>query len=220
MKTTVRGHRRIWRKIDTWIQDNQILDKESLLKWERSNVKFRIFPWNGFTRIKKKSILPEPKTITKNKILNGLFEIYDSWKVELDKLDEPYYLKIWLYQERFSNSQVVCALRNKINFYDYTFSKPDFNKDIEPVKFGNNKKIDDYHWELRLDEELFDNTFLGEESEYENKKAYLESKKGFENMLLKKHRKYKPENPTEHFFEIYAFEKGKLWVGEKKKNAQ
>lgn len=219
MKTKIRGHKRIWRKIDQWINDNKNLDKETLLCWERNYVKFRVFPWNGFSRSNRKSILQEPKSITRDKILNGLFEIYENWKVELDKLGEPYYLKIWLYEERFSNSQVVCALRNKINFYDHTFSKPDYHKEIKSINFGNNKKIENYNWELRLDEDLFDNTELGEESEYENKESFLESKKWFEKMLNKKHRKYKPENPTEDFFEIYAFEKGKIWIGEKNKNA-
>lgn len=45
---------------------------------------------------------------------------------------------------------------------------------------------------------------------------YLESKKWFEKLLLKKHRVYIPSNATEEFNTIYAFEKGKIWNGEKK----
>lgn len=212
----IRGHKRIWRKIEQWILNSKNININYLISRERDYVKFRVFPWIGITRLKVRSTISEPKSKTKQKILDGLFEIYDSWKIELDKLDEPYYLKIWLYEERFSSSQIVCAIRDEIHFYDNTFSKPEITKEIDKSKFGNNKKLDNYNWELRLDEDIYDNSFIGEPSDYRSAEDYLASKNWFEKMLLKNHRKYTPENPTEDYFELYAFEKGKVWLGEKK----
>ena len=211
----IRGHKRIWRKIEQWLLNSKNININYLISRERDYVKFSVYPWIGISRLKVRSIIPEPKAKTKQKILDGLLEIYDSWKNELDKLDEPYYLKIWLYEERFARSQVVCAIRDEIHFYDKTFSKPDSAKEIDKRKFGNNKKLDNYKWELRLDEDIYDNFFIGEPNDYGSESEYLDSKKWFEKMLLKKHRKYSLENPTEDYYELYAFEKGKVWLGEK-----
>ena len=52
-------------------------------------------PWG--TRISlKNSVIPEPKAELRLKIIEGLVEIYREWKLKLDKLNKPYYLKIWL----------------------------------------------------------------------------------------------------------------------------
>ena len=210
----IRGHRRIWRKIEIWIENNKTLDINHLLSHQRDYTKIRIHPWSGINLTN--SITRQPNKKTKQKILNGLFEIYDNWKSQLDKLGQPYYLKIWLYEQRFSNSQIVCAIGENIDFYKNTFSKFDLSKEIVLLNFGQNNRIDNYNWEPRIDEEFYDNTTLGLSEDYENIEEYLEMKKWFDNLLSKPHKNYKPENPTDDFFEIYAFEKGNVWLGEKK----
>lgn len=216
MKIKIRGHNRIWKNIDQWVLSNKKISIEDLISSERCYVKFRISPWVGSTRRRTKSIVPEPKAKTKQKILNGLFEIYDTWKIELDKLGEPYYLKIWLFEDHFSNSQVVCAIRDKIDFYDGTFSKPTFSKKMNRNNFGSNQKLGDYNWELRLDEDFYSKSDIGEPSDFGSETDYLESKKWFEQLMKNPHTTYPIDNPTDDYDEYYGFVKGNVWLGEKK----
>ncbi|MGG4394825.1 hypothetical protein ABEX25_11040 [Paenibacillus thiaminolyticus] len=50
-------------------------------------------------------------------------EIYLKWKKELDKRKEPHYLEIWLGDPEFLDSQVVAAIRTKIDYYEQLFMK-------------------------------------------------------------------------------------------------
>ncbi len=108
MKTKkIRGHKRRWHDIDQWVEYHKNLSLDYLKEYQRDYAKIRAHPWSGISLTNSQT--PEPKGLTKTKILNGLIEIYNSWKIELDELDEKYYLKIWLFEPRFSSSQVVCA---------------------------------------------------------------------------------------------------------------
>ena len=122
MKTKkVRGHRRRWSDIDRWVETHKNLNLEYLKEYQRDYAKIRVHPWSGISLTNSQT--PEPTRQTKTKILSGLIEIYDSWKNELDKLGENYYLKIWLFEQRFASSQVVCALGDYLEFYENTFLK-------------------------------------------------------------------------------------------------
>jgi hypothetical protein len=124
MKTKkIRGHKRIWKDIEKWKNANLKLDLEHLKQNERDYAKIGVYPFSAISLTN--SQIPEPKTKTKKRILNGLLDIYDSWKNQLDQLNEPYYLKIWLFEPRFSKSQVVCAIGNSIDFYKNTFIFPE-----------------------------------------------------------------------------------------------
>ena len=83
--------------------------------------------------------LTPPKNKTRKKIIEGIFEIYNSWKNQLDSLNKPYYLKICFFPEDVSKCQVVCAIDEFIDFYDVTFYKPKINK---PFPFALVKLFD------------------------------------------------------------------------------
>lgn len=87
----IRGHRRHWKNIDNWIEAHKSLDLHFLKDRQYDYAKIRVHPWSGINMVM--SQIPEPKGTTKSKILYGLIEIYDTWKTELNKLGEPYYLK-------------------------------------------------------------------------------------------------------------------------------
>ena len=125
-------------------------------------------------------------------MLDGLIDIYDSWKVQLDKIGQPYYLKIWLYEPRFSKSQVVCAVGDRISYYENIFQRSDDGSRLETEHFGSIKeKLKKLNWEYRLDEDHFDNNEIGEPESYLSLNDFKESKKWFERVL--KNRTGQPE---------------------------
>ncbi len=211
MKTKkIRGHNRIWKNIEKWKKANLKLDLENLKNYERDYAKILIHPFSGISLTNSGN--PEPKGETKERILNGLFDIYENWKNQLDGLNEPYYLKIWLFEPRFSKSQVVCAIGNSIDFYNTSFNNPqkveEFKTDFVEIK---KKRIENFYWEHKLDEDFIFSTDIGNPEDYETEKEYLEDKKWFNDRLKKKHTKKTLNDRTES----YAFELGKVWIGEK-----
>ncbi|WP_104734373.1 hypothetical protein [Hanstruepera ponticola] len=212
MKTKkIRGHNRIWKDIEKWKNANLKLDLENLKHRERDYVKIWVHPFSGISLTNSQN--PEPRGETKERILNGLFDIYENWKNQLDELNEPYYLKIWLFESSFSKSQVVCAIGNSIDFYNTTFNSPEnveeFKTDFVGIK---KKRIENFNWEHKLDEDFMFSTDIGNPEDYENEKEYLEDKKWFNDRLKKKHTRKTLNDGTE----TYAFELGKVWIGENK----
>ncbi len=217
MKTKkIRGHKRRWKEIESWRLDNLDLNLTDYLLNERDRCysKIRVHPWSGISLTN--SITPKPTRKTKQKILKGLLDIYEDWKSQLDKLGQPYYLKIWLFEPRFSQSQVVCAIGDSVDFYENTFFKPDESKKLNPEKYGQlQDEIENFNWEYRLDEDHFDNSELGDPELYATLADYEEDKKWFEKMLKKPHRTTKFKEPIGEATESYSFKKGDVWLGEK-----
>lgn len=215
MKTKkIRGHKRRWNDINQWVETHKNLDLDYLKESQRDYSKIRVHPWSGISLTNSQT--PEPKGQTKTKILSGLIEIYDSWKKQLDKLDESYYLRIWLFEPRFANSQVVCAIGDYLDFYENTFYKPEESKKLNLENYGQLKnEMGNFNWEYRLDEDHFDNSEPGNPELYATLADYEEDKRWFKKMLKKPHRTTKFKEPIGEATESYSFEKGEVWLGEK-----
>ena len=213
----IRGHKRRWNDIEKWINNHKDLNLDYLKDYKRDYAKIRVHPWSGLALTN--STIPEPKRETRKRTTSGLIEIYDSWKITLDKLGEPYYLKIWLFDQRFSNSQVVCAIGEYIDFYENTFHKPDFSIKLFPENFGQlEKQISEFEWEYRLDEDHFDNSEPGSPDLYASIADYEEDKRYYAKMLKKPHRTTKFKGPIGEATESYSFKKGNVWLGQKKRH--
>lgn len=171
----IRGHKRIWKDIDQWIETHKNLDLDYVKEYQRDYAKIRIRPWSEISLTNSQT--PEPTGQTKIKILTGLIEIYYAWKNKLDKLGESYYLKMWLFEPKFSDSQVVCAIGDYLAFYENTFFKPDESKELNPENYGRlNEEIANFKWEYRLEEDHFDNSELGNPELYATMVDYEEIK--------------------------------------------
>jgi len=156
----------------------------------------------------------EPKGKTKQAMLNGLLDIYDSWKTQLDKTGEPYYLKIWLYEPHFSESQVVCAIGKKLHFYDNAFLQGNENKIMNTATYGIiSDRLKQFEWEHHIDEEHLANNIVGNIEEYAAPQDYFETLRWFNRMMKKPHRTTPYDEPTDECFEFYSFKKGDVWVG-------
>jgi hypothetical protein len=216
----IRGHYRRYKQIHNWRLDNLSIDLTDYLLNERDRyyAKIRVHPWSGISLTN--SATPQPTGKTKQKILNGLFDIYDNWKSQLDKLGQPYYLKIWLFEPRFSQSQVVCSIGDNVDFYENTFYKPSIDKTIQLENYGCLKaKLSKLEWDYRLDEDHYDNNEVGEPDFFASKKDYEETKKWFDKLLKKPHRIFKYNEPIGDITELYSFKRGDIWLGGYNKKA-
>jgi len=208
----IRGYRHILKDIDKWRLRIIDLDSDHIQSVQREYAKIWVAPYShlsiGNTRY------PQPKGEVRYQILKGLLDTYDSWKRTLDTLDEPYYLKIWLYDQRFSNSQVVCAMGDFLHFYDTTFHKPEEQKDIDLSSYGTlSDRMKALHWDYALDEEHFNNTSLGEIYEYATEKDFYARRRWFKERLKKPHRKTLNSDPDSEIKEYYSFRHGTVWIG-------
>lgn len=211
----IRGFNRRFRDIDIWRLENLDLRLDLIEKYNGDHIDIVVHPWCDISIINSK--IPEPKSKTKRLMLNGLIDIYESWKVQLDKLGKPYYLKIWLFESRFSKSQVVCAVADRIDFYENNFFKPDFKKQFKPGNYRQlSERLQKFDWDYRLDEDHYDNNFVGEPDLYSSRPDYEDSIIWFNRLLKKPHRLIKFDEPIGKATESYSFNQGDLWIGGQK----
>jgi hypothetical protein len=207
----IRGLKRKVSKIQNWIEEYLELDIEQLSEHKYHYSKVYIQPWDNLTLTN--SEIPEPKGKAKKEIISGLEKIYDSWKKELDKLNEPYYLKIWLNEPRLSKSQVVCALGERIEHYESQFTKADFKqKDSSFTK----QLSADFKWEPKLDEfHYWRNDLLWPIDQYDKiENAYADRRllKKLEKSNIKKEKTTYSDGTEDIVFFVPV---GKVWIGEK-----
>ncbi|UJP64743.1 hypothetical protein [Mongoliitalea daihaiensis] len=216
-KKKIRGHKRRWKEIESWRLDNLDLNLTDYLLNERDRyyAKIRVHPWSGLSLTN--SMTPEPTRKTKQKILKGLLDIYEAWKSQLDKLGQPYYLKIWLFEPRFSQSQVVCAIGDNVDFYENTFFNPEKSKVLNEDNYGELQgRLESFIWEYRLDEDHYDNTEVGEPEIYASRQDYEDIKIWFAKLLKKPHRTSKFKEPIGDITESFSFKRGDIWLGGQK----
>ena len=212
----IRNHNRIWKEIEEWRKANLHLNLQDLRFREREYLKIRIHPFSSISLLE--SNFPEPEGKTRKLILNGLLDIYNSWEQQLETLGEPYYLKIWLYDPRFSRSQVVCAIGSVVDFYKHTFHQPDNSKEFPEELLGNARgKAKDFKWEYALDEEHLDENFIGEPEEFLSEEEYFKNRKWFRSKLKGRHRRITEGNPDGSNTTYYSFSYGRVWLGGSRK---
>lgn len=167
----IRGHKKIWKDIENWVSYNKNLDINYLKKRKRDYVKVWVSPYKNIS-ITNSEFTP-PKGKTRQKIINGIFEIYQNWELELEKLGIPYYLKIWHFPHNASKNQVVCAIEDFINFYDYTFFKPESNKTMPDKTLG-------LTWEYHQQEHHITIDDIGNVEDFYTEDDYVSNKKWIE----------------------------------------
>lgn len=208
----IRGGNRRLRDVEIWRKAELDLRLDLLETHESWHSQILIHPWCDISLIN--SIIPEPYGKVKQQILKALLDIYESWKAALDKRGEPYYLKIWLYEPRFSKSRVVCCLGDSLNNYEHHFFEPIMERSLQANRYGKlSERLQKFNWTYKWDEDWLDNNFVGELEHYTSLEDFEASRVMFEKLLKKPHR---TENGLDYEGEdtaLYAFYKGDLWVG-------
>lgn len=150
----------------------------------------------------------------KREFINGLVEIYTSWQDQLKKFNQPYYLKIWLFEKDLKKSQVVCAINSKIDFYENTFEKIDLKHSDKLFSFKNiNPNLNDFQWEMALDNLYVEDDIIQNKNEYSTEKDYLQAKKWFNKVVLKEYKRIEIFEGNRSF---YVLDNDVVWIGERK----
>jgi hypothetical protein len=208
----IRGNKRRIKQIENWRINALKIDVDYLEKTNKDYVKCRIFPWNPVAIAIHN--YPNPKGKIRKKIIESFFDIYESWNIQLKELGKPFYLKIWLVEPAIYNSQVVCALNDKIEYYETIFHTPETEKSISKSSLEKtSNRINDFNWSHGVEEyPLFENDYLREN--FTSEKEYLEEQKWLKKELKKPYREINQvrDGISEKLFLIKASE---VWLGEK-----
>ena len=213
----IRGEKKRLRDIENWVVTNKNLDLAYLKERHRDYVKFWVNPFYRLNLTNSRYM--KPSGIYFESMVLGLIEIYQSWKQSLDMLNEPYYLKIWLFQKEPERSQVVCAIRDCLHFYDTTFELAEdqqslFNQlDISQSVIEN---FEAFHWIQTIENDYIFENYLSPIEAYDSIQSYEADKKWFENVKQAAKRIDFPKDSNDINDCCYVVPKGTVWLGELK----
>lgn len=209
----IRGQKRLNKKIESWREYSLFPNMDLIRDNHYDYVKIWVSPFSNL-RYKKRNYTG-PKSENRLLILNSLLDIYENWDLELKKLNIPYYLRIWLYEPRFTNSQVVCGIEDRIEHYENVLllveEKSAFPHD-RYKKLAN--RIDQWNWSLGIDEEIIENEFCPKE-QYESENDYYADQRMFSQLEKRQIRKEDFSDDTERLIRYYV-PKGHILIGNKK----
>jgi len=200
-KKKIRGWKHRIKQIEQWKQRYIDLDIEQLCLHNRDYVKLWIDP---FYRLTKRN----PPMWYSRLLLEAMLEVCQSWSQQMRKLNEPFYLKIWLYNPNFIHSQIVVAFRECLNYYDNTFDKSNDNKAFPSHLYGKIPGLQEFEWELAIDS---DNYWLSDLQE--DIGLGFRTDKDIEAI---RNKAYKHETVKVSFGEdtVYNVKVGDVWLGE------
>ena len=199
-----RNQNRVIKEIRNRIDSDSELDFD-FLKTERY-FNFQIEDWYG------------DKLSTKGKsrkfIVQNLFSIYVRWKAQLEKLDKPFYLSIWLHEPRLLKSEVVCAIQDKISYYENdVFILSEKTNKLDENNYG--KLSDEFaklNWMRNVDfEPFYDWEINWPKEQYELANEYYSDQRFFKKLLSKNIRITENENGKTYYDLV-----GDIWVSYEK----
>lgn len=208
----IRGAKRRIRAIEKWKIKHLKIDEKYFTKYSRDYVKFFVDPWGS--SLFSKSKFPQPNRIYKKLFIDSLFEIYYSWKNQLEDLNQPFYLKIWLFENDLKNSQVVCAVGNQIDFYEETFKE--FENKKMSLKQSKHFHImndhEEFKWKSKTEVNILEKNYLETIDDFRSKQEFQYMKKWWKNLIDKNLLDEVISNEDEYF----VFENDFVWLGELK----
>lgn len=200
-KKKIRGWKRKVKRIEEWKQRFRELDMEELSRTHRDYVKLWIDPFYGLTR-------RNPPLWYSRLLLQAMVDMYQSWFEQMKALKEPFYLKIWLYDPHFIQSQIVVAYRECLNFYELTFDKSSDHRAFPLQRYGRIPGLSPFHWELAIETEHY---WLSEL--HEDQRLGIKTDKEIE-AITRKAYKVEAVKASADEDTVYSVRTGDVWLGE------
>lgn len=205
----IRGHHRMWRRIERWQSEYAHLD---VTAHNRLVAPIAIPPYNGL-RITRSGI-QYPHGKTRMKITEGLLAIYTAWDAQLQKTHQPCYLALWLYEPNFTRSQVVCAHGEMCNFYRDAFTPAPHPAQKHPARFGlDASTLQHFQWQRCIQSYELDSTMWGTIDEFDSEQEYSAHTRWMTRELAKPHSTVPYTAADGSTVERYIFGTGTIWVG-------
>ncbi|WP_420845940.1 hypothetical protein [Niallia circulans] len=187
--------------MERWKQNAMNLDMDYLRNYQRQYEKLWIHP---FYKLERRN----PPNWYKSLLLDAMIEVYLEWHQKMKKEEEDFYLKLWLYDPHFINSQIVVAYRNCLDFYDETFKRRQENKEFPFDKFHSLRdKLEQFEWDLHIESDYYDENDLNEwleEGALTEKEVLRIKGKAYDAVRIK------DKNGS---FLQYSLDKGDVWIG-------
>ena len=150
----------------------------------------------------------------RKKIIETLLKTYFEWKNELDKINKEYYLAIWLYNPRMLKSEIVCAIDEKVNYYENeSFLASNKNSEVDLNQFGVlSTELQKFNWDRKIDlDSVHEWEINFPKEQYESEKEYNKDEKFYNKLIREKFHVVEKDNEK-----IYFHPKGDVWVGKLK----
>lgn len=150
----------------------------------------------------------------RKKIIETLLKTYFEWKNELDKLNKEYYLAIWLYNPRMLKSEIVCAIDEKVNYYENEkFLASNKNSEFDLNQFGVlSPELQKFTWDRKIDLDAVEEWEINlPKEQYESEKKYNKDQKFYNKLIREKFHVVEKDNEK-----IYFHPKGDVWIGKLK----
>jgi hypothetical protein len=150
----------------------------------------------------------------RKKIIETLLKTYFEWKNELDKLNKEYYLAIWLYNPRMLKSEIVCAIDEKVNYYENeSFLASNKNSEFDLNQFGVlSTELQKFTWDRKIDlDSVHEWEINFPKEQYESEKEYNKDQKFYNKLIREKFHVLEKDNEK-----IYFHPKGDVWIGKLK----
>jgi hypothetical protein len=131
--------------------------------------------------------------------IQALCDVYENWQRYAKQLDTPYYLKIWIFEPSFTQSQIVLGIGERIKWYENLFDAHEKN-----IPFPDQYKSDStgkFNWDFAKEIDVVEKDYF---SNKEWKKFIAEKK-------IWKTDKLKDVDPE---VEYYLFHAGDVWIGD------
>ncbi len=144
-------------------------------------------------------------------IFTVLLEIHNNWKIELDKLDQPYYLAIWINDFDLMLSEIVCAIDEKIEYYETEYFDNKLNKtQLSLDQFGKlNSDFKNFKWTNYVYFEKYESSdYNWPKEQYLRIKDYYKDKRFYKRVLPKSNKIEETK-----YGKVYSRKMGKIWVG-------
>lgn len=201
----IRNNKLLLKYLESTLEDSQF-DLDQLLEEHFFNFQFE--DNYGFGNHPNKGLI-------RKRIIQLLFEIHDRWKIELEKLNKPYYLAIWLCEPQIIRSDVVCAIGERIEMYSNNwFDKSEKDDLIIKEAYGKSQdQFDRFTWERKNSYNthgFIDYSWPKEK--YKNEKQFHKDQRYY-NKIKKKCSKVVDEKYGKTYYERI----GDVWVGREKK---
>lgn len=186
----------------TTIESDSELDLEFLKNHKYSNFEFA--DWYG-----------ENLGVTKwlrSLVIEQLLKVYAKWDAELVKLKVDYYLALWLHEPRILKSEVVCAIEDKVEYYQKEALLSSTESDeFNPSRYGKlAEQLAQLNWTKKVDiEPYYDWEMDWPKEKYHSEHEFYKDRRFLKKLKADPFHKVSKEHETIYFNKV-----GHIWVGQ------